>query len=81
MSRRPTATRLKIFLAYAITVHKAQGLTLERAVIDLSLPEFVTGQVYVAISRVKIPERPLIRDRFRLRLFRSQNLVGAHDVG
>jgi len=45
--------QLPIALAYAITVHKAQGLTLERAVINLSLPEFVTGQVYVAISRVK----------------------------
>ena len=45
--------QLPIALAYAITVQKAQGLTLERAVIDLSLPEFVPGQIYVAISRVK----------------------------
>ena len=29
------------------------GVTLERAVIDLGLPEFVTGQVYIAISRAK----------------------------
>jgi hypothetical protein len=48
-----TRRQLPIALAYAITVHKARGLTLERAIIDLSLPEFVPCRIYVAISRVK----------------------------
>jgi len=38
-------------LAWAITVHKSQGLTFERAIIDVS-KAFAPGQVYVALSRL-----------------------------
>lgn len=38
-------------LAWAITVHKSQGLTFERAIIDIS-EAFAPGQVYVALSRL-----------------------------
>ncbi len=37
--------------AWAITVHKSQGLTFERAIIDVS-KAFASGQVYVALSRL-----------------------------
>lgn len=40
--------------AYAITIHKAQGKTFDRAVI--SPKAFAPGQLYVALSRVKSPE-------------------------
>lgn len=42
-------------LAWAITIHKSQGLTFERAVIDAKAA-FAHGQVYVALSRCKTLE-------------------------
>lgn len=40
-------------LAWAVTIHKAQGLTLDQVHIDLGTGTFDTGQFYVAISRCK----------------------------
>jgi hypothetical protein len=40
-------------LAWAITIHKSQGLTLERAVVDVGPDCFDCGLAYVALSRVR----------------------------
>ena len=42
-----------IDLAWAVTIHKVQGLSLEKAVIELGQSVLARGQAYVALSRVK----------------------------
>lgn len=40
-------------LGWAITIHKSQGMTLEKAIVDIDGNAFAEGQTYVALSRVK----------------------------
>lgn len=47
-----TFTQYPLKLAWAITIHKSQGLTFDRAIIDAQTA-FAHGQVYVALSRCK----------------------------
>ena len=42
-----------LILAYAVTIHKSQGLSLDCAIIDLSDTVFSAGMAYVALSRVR----------------------------
>lgn len=44
-----------IRLAYALSIHKSQGLTFDEVTVDLTRPCFAPGQLYVALSRVTSP--------------------------
>ena len=45
--------QLPLKLAWAVTIHKAQGLTLDKVVIDIGKKEFSSGLTFVACSRVR----------------------------
>jgi ATP-dependent DNA helicase PIF1 len=45
-------TQFPLRLAWGVTIHKSQGKTYERAVVDLGQRSFAPGQTYVALSRI-----------------------------
>ena len=45
--------QLPLKLAWAVTIHKSQGLTLDKVVINVGKREFSTGLTFVACSRVR----------------------------
>ena len=65
-----TRTQIPLSLAWAVTVHKMQGATVDYAIVDLN-GTFASGQAYVAISRCKTV------DGLELRNFRP-NAVKTH---
>lgn len=64
-------------LAWAITIHKSQGLTFEKAIIDAN-NSFAHGQVYVALSRCKSFEGMVLRTPISQNSVKTDGTVAAY---
>lgn len=69
-----TFTQFPLKLAWAITIHKSQGLTFERVIIDAEAA-FAHGQVYVALSRCKTFEGIVLRTQLAPKSIRTDSIV------
>ena len=67
-----TRTQFSLSIAFAITIHKAQGITLEQAILDISGTEFTIGLNYIAVSRIKTKEGLLFDIPFDYNIIRRK---------
>jgi len=75
-----TFTQYPLKLAWAITIHKSQGLTFDHAIIDAQ-QAFAHGQVYVALSRCRTLEGIVLSSMISARSLRNDVVVSDYILG
>lgn len=69
-----TFSQFPLRLAWAITIHKSQGLTFDRAIIDAGA-SFAPGQVYVALSRLTSLKGLVLKSKIPLHSIRTDAAI------
>lgn len=62
-----TFTQFPLRPAWAITIHKSQGKTFDKTIIDMGRGAFAHGQLYVALSRCRTLEGIVLKERITMR--------------
>ncbi|MBC8489135.1 MAG: AAA family ATPase [Bacteroidetes bacterium] len=76
-----TFTQYPIKLAWAITIHKSQGLTFDDVIIDLGTGAFVNGQVYTALSRCRTLNGITLKRKLRKEdIISDKRIINFHET-